>query len=232
MNAAEVRDLTIRTAQRPLVGPVSFTLPLGESMGLCGPSGAGKSTVLRALVGLLPETLQAAGEVRVLDIDVTAQSPAALSDLRARAVLVPQVPIVFPGGILANVLFGIRHVVRAPRGKLRKRAESALVEVGLWNEVAERLDAPAGDLSVGQRQRLALARALALDPQLILLDEPTSSLDGASAAEVEATLQSLRGRRTMILVSHDMNQVERLCSTTVAIGAGHQGAAAGAQSML
>lgn len=219
MNAAEVRDLIVSKARKPLVGPVSLTVPQGGSVGLCGPSGSGKSTVLRALVGLLPDGLEAAGTVRVLETNVLVQRPMALSELRTRAVLVPQVPVVFPDSILANALFGIRHVVRAPRGRLRERAESALLEVGLWDEVADRLNAPAAELSVGQRQRLALARALALDPQLILLDEPTSSLDEAAAAGVEQTLQSLLGRRTMLVVSHDMGQLARLCSDTVRIDA-------------
>jgi phosphate transport system ATP-binding protein len=217
VNAAEVVDLVVGKTQHPLVGPVSFTVPLGGSVGLCGPSGSGKSTVLRALVGLLPDGLRAVGKVRVLDTDVLEQKPVALADLRTRAVLVPQIPVVFPASILANAMFGIRHVVRAPRKQLQERAESALVEVGLWGEVADRLHTPAGELSVGQRQRLALARALALDPQLILLDEPTSSLDEAAAAGVEQTLQTLLGRRTMLVVSHDMGQLERLCSETVRI---------------
>jgi phosphate transport system ATP-binding protein len=175
--------------------------------------------VLRSLVGLLPDGLKAAGTVRVLDTDVLEQKPVGLAELRTRAVLVPQVPVVFPDSILANALFGIRHVVRATRRQLRKRAESALVEVGLWDEVADRLHMPAAELSVGQRQRLALARALALDPELILLDEPTSSLDEAAAAGVEQTLQTLLGRRTMLVVSHDMGQLARLCSDTVRINA-------------
>ncbi|GAB3288641.1 ATP-binding cassette domain-containing protein [Parasphingorhabdus pacifica] len=202
----------------PLVGPVTFSVPSDGAVGLCGPSGIGKSTVLRALVGLLPGTLRGDGSARVLDTETVGQKSAVLADIRARAVLVPQVPVVFPDSIVANALFGIRHVVRAPRSRLRERAEAALVEAGLWDEVADRLDSPAAELSVGQRQRLALARALALDPEVILLDEPTSALDEISAAEVEKTLQRLVGQRALLVVSHDLGQLTRLCTKTVSLG--------------
>lgn len=202
--------------RRRLVGPLSFGLSSGSALGLRGPSGAGKSTVLRALVGLLPRELDVHGEVRVLGVDVT-RGGADLPSLRARAVLVGQAPVVFPASILANAAFGVRHLVRASRVELRARCRSALVEAGLWDEVADRLDAPAAQLSIGQRQRLCLARALALDPALLLLDEPTSALDGAASATVEAAVAGLRGRRTVLMVSHDSDQLGRLCDEVVTL---------------
>ncbi len=205
--------LVVRTAQRVLVGPLTFRVCPGTTVGLRGPSGSGKSTVLRALVGLLPAGLTVEGGLCVLG-----RRPAAaerLSDLRAQAGLVGQSPVVFAGSVLDNAMFGLRHVVRAPRADLRARAVSALEEAGLWTEVADRLDAPAGQLSVGQRQRLCLARALALDPALLLLDEPTSALDAGSREIVEASVASLRGRRTVLLVSHDTAQIARLCDAVV-----------------
>jgi len=120
--------------------------------------------------------------------------------------------------VLDNALFGLRHVVRAPRAVLRERAVGALEEAGLWDEVRDRLDLPAEQLSVGQRQRLCLARALALDPAVLLLDEPTSALDPGSRDTVEASVAGLRGRRTVILVSHDAEQVARLCDDVVDVG--------------
>lgn len=210
------RALSVSHGGRRLFEPLSFELVHGSAVGLRGPSGAGKSTILRALVGLLPAGLQAEGAVSVLGVDVLA--PACdLPALRARAVLVGQTPVVFPVSILANALFGVRHVVRAPRPQLRARAEAALTEAGLWDEVADRLDAPADQLSVGQRQRLCLARALALDPPLLLLDEPTSALDAASTAKVEAALAALAGQRSLLLVSHDGAQLERVCSEVVSL---------------
>jgi phosphate transport system ATP-binding protein len=212
-----VRDLAVSTTARRLVGPVSFELSTGTALGVRGPSGAGKSTLLRALVGLLPPGLDVGGEAEVLGADVVRGRREDLPSLRARAVLVGQVPVVFPASILANAAFALRHQVRAPKAVLRERCRAALAEAGLWDEVADRLDSPAHQLSIGQRQRLCLARALALDPAVLLLDEPTSSLDPTATAAVEATVASLRGRRTVLMVSHDSAQLGRLCDDVVTL---------------
>lgn len=211
--AVSVQELLVRALDRVLVGPVSFTVDSGTTVGLAGPSGAGKSTVLRALVGLLPPGLTVDGELRLLGQRLDGAGSQA--DLRARCVLVGQSPVVFPGSVLDNALFGLRHVVRAPKAVLRARALSALEEVGLLAEVQDRLDQSAATLSVGQRQRLCLARAVALEPAVLLLDEPTSALDAASRDTVEASVNALRGRRTVLLVSHDPEQVARLCDQVV-----------------
>ena len=211
--AVRLRDLVVRAGRRTLVGPVSFELAPSGTLGLQGPSGSGKSTTLRALVGLLPPPLVASGTVEVLGRDVCAAG-VDMAELRARAVLVGQTPVVFPASILANAAFGLRHVARISKDELRRRSEAALVEAGLWDEVADRLDAPADQLSVGQRQRLCLARALALDPELLLLDEPTSSLDPAATRTVEDAITGLQGR-TVLIVSHDHHQLARLCADVV-----------------
>ncbi|MEV7280867.1 ATP-binding cassette domain-containing protein [Streptomyces sp. NPDC093111] len=208
-----VRELRVRDRDKALVGPVSFGLVQGSTTGLCGPSGAGKSTVLRALVDLLPAGLVRDGRVEVLGRAIAHRKGDA--DLRTKVVLVPQTPVVFGGSVLDNALFGIRHVLRASREELRHRAEEALNEAGLWKEVCDRLDSPAQNLSAGQRQRLCLARALALEPAALLLDEPTSALDERSRDTVEESVAALRGRRTVLLVSHDPAQVARLCDRTV-----------------
>ncbi|MFB7280339.1 ATP-binding cassette domain-containing protein [Streptomyces hydrogenans] len=212
-NVIAVRDLRVLDGKKTLVGPVDFELPAGSTTGLCGPSGAGKSTVLRALVDLLPHGLRREGEVRVLGEPVRYGKGDA--DLRSTVVLVPQTPVVFGGSIMDNALFGLRHLVRASRTEMRDRMEKALRESGLWNEVQNRLDTPAQSLSNGQRQRLCLARALALEPAALLLDEPTSALDERSRDTVEESVAALRGNRTVLLVSHDPAQVERLCDRTV-----------------
>ena len=217
MTAVRVDQLVVSRGDRVLAGPVSFEVPATTTLGLRGPSGAGKSTVLRALVGLLPAPLCATGAIHVLGVDV-ASTGVDLPALRARAALVGQTPVVFPASILANAVFGIRHVSRLPRAELRDRAQAALTEAGLWDEVADRLDAPADQLSIGQRQRLCLARALALEPELLLLDEPTSALDGAATAAIEAALAGLRGRRSVMIVSHDPAQLARTCDDVVTIG--------------
>lgn len=213
--AIRLRDLVVRQGDRVLVGPLTLDMAPGAALGLQGPSGSGKSTTLRALVGLLPPGLKVSGQVEVLGQSV-GEPGVDLAALRARAVLVGQTPVVFPTSILANAVFGVRHLLRASKAELRSRAEAALVEASLWDEVADRLDAPAAQLSVGQRQRLCLARALALDPELLLLDEPTSSLDPVATAAVERAITSLDGR-TVFVVSHDNAQLERLCPSVVTL---------------
>lgn len=208
-----VENLVVSFEGRPVAGPVSFTLAAGAALGVSGPSGAGKSTLLRALVGLLPIGLVPSGTVRVLGQVVGAGCN--LPELRARAALVGQTPVVFPASILANATFGLRHVMRLAKADLHERARVALVEAGLWEEVHDRLERPASELSVGQRQRLCLARALALDPAVLLLDEPTSALDPAATKVVEAAVAGLAGRRGLLIVSHDRDQLDRLCDDVV-----------------
>ncbi|MFE5241577.1 MULTISPECIES: ATP-binding cassette domain-containing protein [unclassified Streptomyces] len=212
-NVISVRDLRVLDGKKTLVGPVTFELAPGTTTGLCGPSGAGKSTVLRALVDLLPHGLTRDGHLEVQGRPV--RYGKGDSSLRSKVVLVPQTPVVFGGSILDNAVFGLRHLVRASREDLRGRVEQALKEAGLWKEVHNRLDTPAQSLSAGQRQRLCLARALALEPAALLLDEPTSALDERSRDTVEESVAALRGSRTVLLVSHDPAQVERLCCRTV-----------------
>ncbi|MEU8673460.1 ATP-binding cassette domain-containing protein [Streptomyces sp. NPDC048560] len=212
-NVISVRDLRVLDGKKTLVGPVTFELAGGSTTGLCGPSGAGKSTVLRALVDLLPHGLVRDGHVEVLGRTILRGKGD--SGLRSTVVLVPQTPVVFGGSILDNALFGLRHLMRAPRAEMRDRVEQALREAGLWSEVHNRLDSPAQTLSAGQRQRLCLARALALEPAALLLDEPTSALDERSRDTVEESVAALRGNRTVLLVSHDPAQVDRLCDRTV-----------------
>jgi putative ABC transport system ATP-binding protein len=172
---------------------------------LLGPSGSGKSTILRLLNRLAdPDE----GVVRMDGEDVRDQD---VLELRRRAMLVPQLPAPLPGSVAENVRFGPSLVGRSVDvARLLERA-------GLQPSYAER---DASQLSVGEQQRVMLARALALEPEVLLLDEPTSALDESARDAIEATLAALGQRISIVLVTHDRAQAERLTTRTVRIEAG------------
>lgn len=214
------RNLTVSTGGRALLRAVGLDVAPGGVLGLIGPSGAGKTTLLRCLnrlIDLVPE-LTVTGDVlfhgapmyggggRRMDVD----------SLRARIGMIFQQPVVFPGSIADNVLFGVRHTARLPRRERPERLESALREAALWPEVEHRLGDAAASLSVGQQQRLCLARALANQPEVLLLDEPTSSLDPRSTEAIEELVLRLRERHTpvtIVLVTHNLRQARRLADS-------------------
>ena len=179
-----------------------LSLEIGHgATALLGPSGSGKSTVLRLLNRLAePES----GQVRFHGEDVRALDPL---ELRRRAVLVPQLPAPVPGTVADNVVYGPRLAGR------EVQVEPCLASAGLDASYAER---DAARLSVGEQQRVMLARALALEPEVLLLDEPTSALDETARGEVERTLAGLD--TSFVLVTHDPAQAERLTSRVVRIG--------------
>ncbi|HSS49882.1 MAG TPA: ATP-binding cassette domain-containing protein, partial [Thermoanaerobaculia bacterium] len=133
-----------------------------------------------------------------------------LDELRARIGMLFQQPVVFPRSIYQNVIFGARRLGSVPRRELPELAESALTQAALWQEVRDRLHEPATRLSVGQQQRLCLARALAVGPEIILMDEPTSALDPKSSEAIEELILGLKERLTIVLVSHNLGQVRRV----------------------
>ena len=169
---------------------------------LLGPSGSGKSTVLRLLNRLAdPDS----GVVRMHGEDVRSED---VLELRRRAVLVPQLPAPLPGTVADNVHYGPSLIGRSVE------VEPLLERAGLDASYADR---DASQLSVGEQQRVMLARALALEPEVLLLDEPTSALDQTARDEIERTLLDLRERVSIVLVTHDGAQAERLTSRTVRI---------------
>ena len=179
-----------------------------------GPSGCGKSTLLRLLNRLADP---ARGRVLFRGDDVRGIDPL---ELRRRAVLVPQVPALLPGSVADNVAYGPRL-----RGEEAVDVDRALRQAGLGPDFAER---EAARLSVGEQQRVMLARALALEPQALLLDEPTSALDEAARAGVERTLGELSARGlSMVVVTHDRGQAERLATRVVELADGRARAPGG-----
>jgi len=207
----KVRNLAVHAHGRPLVRNVSFEVRKGQVFGLIGPSGAGKSTLLRALNRLteLMPGLRVTGDVRLHGEPI--YSPAVdVNALRARIGMLFQQPVTFPASIGANVLFGAKRLRRLTATERDETTERALRESALWDEVKDRLRAPALTLSVGQQQRLCLARALAVEPEVLLMDEPTSALDPKSTQAIEELILRLRERHTIVLVTHNVAQARRV----------------------
>jgi phosphate transport system ATP-binding protein len=146
------------------------------------------------------------GELCLYDESV---STLPLTDIRRRIGMVFQQPCVFPTSIEKNALFGLK-AKRLSRAERAERVETSLRDVGLWSEVRTRLDAPATQLSLGQQQRLCIARALAVDPEVLLMDEPTASIDPLSVRVIESLIAELRGRYTIVVVTHDIRQARRI----------------------
>ena len=221
MTALGFHAVCVSYPQRQVVDQVTFDVPAGEITALVGPSGSGKSSLLFAVNRL--HGLRGMAKVRG-DITLGGASTRTLDDyaLRRRVGLIFQQPTPFPLSISENIAFPLRaHGV--PRAELSGRVEASLRKAALWDEVADRLNAPAQDLSGGQQQRLCLARALAMEPHVLLLDEPCASLDPLSTALVEEALSRLRDTTTTLLVTHNLAQARRLAKHVVCLWPGHRG---------
>ena len=207
----EVRGLSIFAGAKALIRDVSFAVRPGEVFGIIGPSGAGKSTLLRALNRLtdMISGLRVCGEMLLHGESIHAPGVDANAH-RAKVGMLFQQPVVFPASVAENVLFGARRLRKLSRAESAGLVESALREAALWDEVHDRLRAPATSLSVGQQQRLCLARALAVEPEVILMDEPTSALDPKSTQAIEELIVRLTERHTIIIVTHNVAQARRV----------------------
>ncbi len=206
-----VADLNVIAHGKKILQDVNVTIRANQVFGIIGPSGAGKSTFLRCLnrlTDLTPE-LQVHGSIAFHGRSIRDGATDA-DALRARIGFLFQQPVVFPKSIRENVVFGLRHLRRLSRTALTGAAESALIEAALWTEVRDRLNDSALTLSVGQQQRLCLARALATEPEVILMDEPTSALDPKSTQAIEELILKLKERHTIVLVTHNIAQARRV----------------------
>ena len=180
-----------------------------------GPSGCGKSTLLRVLnrmYALYPDQ-RASGEVRIGGEDILAPS-VDVADLRYRIGMVFQKPTPFPMSVFENVAFGLRLHGGVRRADLDMRVEQALRDAALWDEVKDVLHRDGRSLSGGQQQRLCIARTIAVNPEVLLLDEPTAALDPISTLRVEETLQVLREKFCIVIVTHNLQQAARVSNVT------------------
>lgn len=190
---------------------VSFDINQNEVFVLFGPSRSGKSSLLRLLNRLsdLNEGARHQGAVLFNDQDIFDKSTN-LADLRRRISMVFALPTPLPGSIYANLTYGLKMAGVGDRQILEERVKRSLQQAALWDEVKDRLDSSAFALSGGQQQRLCLARSLALEPEVVVLDNPTSGLDPLSTATVEESLYKLKQQYTIVMVPHSVQQAARV----------------------
>ncbi|MFI6153736.1 phosphate ABC transporter ATP-binding protein [Kitasatospora sp. NPDC051170] len=209
----ETRDLSAWFGSHKVLERVSLAMPAGEVTALIGPSGCGKSTYLRTLNRMheMVRGAALAGEV-LLDGDDVYRAGRRPAEVRRRIGMVFQRPNPFPAmSIEDNVASGLKLAgIKVSKDERRHLVETSLRRAGLWDEVATRLQTPGGSLSGGQQQRLCIARSLAVSPDILLMDEPCSALDPTSTRRVEETIEELRGRLTIVIVTHNMQQAQRV----------------------
>ena len=195
---------------------VTLNIVKNEVTALIGPSGCGKSTFLRTL-NRMNDTIPSArvtGRIELDGEDIHA-SGMDVVQLRARVGMVFQKPNPFPKSIFDNIAYGPRiHGLAESRGEIEAIVEKSLRRAGLWDEVKDRLEDSGTALSGGQQQRLCIARAIAVDPEVILMDEPCSALDPIATAKIEELIDELRGRFAIVIVTHSMQQAARVSQRT------------------
>ncbi|MBI2169314.1 MAG: phosphate ABC transporter ATP-binding protein [Actinobacteria bacterium] len=209
-----VNDLEVRYGGEPAVTDLTLDIAPREITAIIGPSGSGKSTFLRCLNRMndLVSGAEVVGRVEYHGHDLYAPEVDAV-EVRRRIGMVFQQPNPFPKSIYDNVAFGPRLRERRPAG-LADRVEAALTRAALWDEVKDKLKSNALSLSGGQQQRLCIARALAVEPDVILMDEPASALDPIATARIEDLMAELKRDYTIVIVTHNMQQAARVSDRT------------------
>lgn len=216
-----VRGLTVAYADEPALQGVSLDIPRHQVTAFIGPSGCGKTTLLRSF-NRMNELIKDARTEGLIELEGRniLQAEVDPAQLRRQVGMVFQRPNPFPKSIYDNVAYGLRILPPSSRADLDSEVESALRSAALWDEVADRLDAPALTLSGGQQQRLVIARAIAVKPAVLLLDEPASALDPISTLKIEQLIHQLKSNYTIIIVTHNMQQAARVSDFTAFLNAG------------
>ena len=217
------RNVSVHYGAVKAIDSVSIDIAMENVTAFIGPSGCGKSTFLRTL-NRMNDTVPTAhveGSITLDGEDIYAPHMDVVQ-LRARVGMVFQKPNPFPKSIYENVAYGPRiHGLAAGKAAMDAIVESALKRAGLWDEVKDRLSDNGTALSGGQQQRLCIARAIAVDPEVILMDEPCSALDPIATAKIEELIHSLRGRYAIVIVTHNMQQAARVSQRTAFFHLGH-----------
>ena len=210
------RDVSVYYGQKRAIDNVSIDVDMDNVTAFIGPSGCGKSTFLRTL-NRMNDTVASArveGKIELDGHDIYSPDMDVVQ-LRARVGMVFQKPNPFPKSIYENVAYGPRiHGLAGAKSDLDQIVEKSLRRAGLWDEVKDRLTDSGTALSGGQQQRLCIARAIAVDPEVILMDEPCSALDPIATAKIEELIHELRGRYAIVIVTHNMQQAARVSDRT------------------
>jgi phosphate transport system ATP-binding protein len=211
-----IQDLNVWYSSRQALKNITAEIPARGITAIIGPSGCGKTTLLRSLNRLIEETdgVQVMGQVLLDGTDIYSRG-VDVTEVRTRVGLLAPKPFPLPMSIYDNVAYGPRIHSRRNGGNLDQVVERHLQSAGLWDEVKDRLRTSAVRLSTGQQQRLCLARALAVEPEVLLCDEPTSALDPISAQCVESQLQILKEETTIVVVTHILRQARRLANHVI-----------------
>ncbi|MEA2581056.1 MAG: phosphate transport system ATP-binding protein [Actinomycetota bacterium] len=217
MTSLEVRQLDAWFGKAKVLKSIDVVAADRAVTAIIGPSGCGKSTLLRCMNRMHEEVrgARAEGEVLFGGQDVYAPDADPV-EVRRQIGMVFQRPNPFPTmSVFDNAVAGLKLAGRFPKAELHDRAEKALRAAGLWEEVKDRLQQPGGRLSGGQQQRLCIARALAVEPQILLMDEPASALDPVSTLRIEELIAELKRDYTVIIVTHNMQQAARVSDSTL-----------------
>jgi phosphate transport system ATP-binding protein len=214
-NRIEIRDLNFYYDTKQALKGINLSIKDRQVTALIGPSGCGKTTFLRCLNRMhdLYPGNRYEGEI-LLDGENILEKGLDLIRLRSKVGMVFQKPTPFPMSIHDNIAFGLKLIGIRNKGEISGRVEKALMDSALWDEIKDRLNEPALSLSGGQQQRLCIARAVAVRPEVILMDEPCSALDPVATAKIEDLMTELKQDYTVVIVTHNMQQAARVSEYT------------------
>ena len=215
MNKIETKNVNLFYGEHHALKDITLSMTANTVTALIGPSGCGKSTYLRLLNRMndLIENVRIKGEVLIDGKDIY-ERRVKIDELRKKVGMVFQKPNPFPKTIFENVAYGLRVNGVSNKSFIEERVTRSLQNAALWEEVKDKLKKSAFELSGGQQQRLCIARALAIEPSIILMDEPASALDPLSTAKIEELIYELKNKYTIVIVTHNMQQAARVSDRT------------------